>query len=199
MKAESRLVLNSFMVLSLGFASSSAFAATFNDAANGNWNDGATWGNTSPGSEGVDFPGPNDEAVIDSHSVTITANQIVNNVTLSSGTFSLGANTLTVRGAFTHSSGVFNGGTSTVVLANLSSTTLDVSGGTTFNNLEIGESLTTSGLIAYWKLDQGSGTTAADSSGHGSTATLVNADADDWVSGSPNVPLVEQSIRAGLR
>ena len=31
-----------------------------------------------------------------------------------------------------------------------------------------------SGLVAYWKFDEGSGTTAADSSGNGNTGTLIN-------------------------
>ena len=31
-----------------------------------------------------------------------------------------------------------------------------------------------SGLVAYWKFDEGSGTTVADSSGNGNTGTLVN-------------------------
>ena len=31
-----------------------------------------------------------------------------------------------------------------------------------------------SNLVAYWKFDEGSGTTAADSSGNGNTGTLIN-------------------------
>lgn len=38
-----------------------------------------------------------------------------------------------------------------------------------------------SGLIAYWKFDEGSGTTAHDSSGNGHTGTLVNG--PSWVDG----------------
>ena len=37
------------------------------------------------------------------------------------------------------------------------------------------------GLVGYWRLDEGSGTTAADSSGNGNTGTLVNG--PTWVSG----------------
>src|SRR5262249_14832299 len=35
-------------------------------------------------------------------------------------------------------------------------------------------SISGSGLVAYWKFDEGSGTTASDSSGNGNTGTLVN-------------------------
>ena len=40
---------------------------------------------------------------------------------------------------------------------------------------------TTSGLVGWWKLDDGSGTSAADSSGSGNTGTLVNTPA--WTTG----------------
>jgi len=43
---------------------------------------------------------------------------------------------------------------------------------------------TTWGLVGHWKLDETSGTTAADSSGNGHNGTLVNMDpATDWVTG----------------
>ncbi len=38
-----------------------------------------------------------------------------------------------------------------------------------------GPSLPTSGLVGYWKFDEGSGTSAADSSGKGNTGTLANS------------------------
>jgi len=41
------------------------------------------------------------------------------------------------------------------------------------------------GLLAHWKLDDGGGTTATDSSGNGYAATLTNMDAgSDWVAGT---------------
>ncbi|MBI5218513.1 MAG: hypothetical protein HY958_06235 [Bacteroidia bacterium] len=48
------------------------FAATFTSVQNGNWNDGATWGNASPGVQGTDWPANTDNAVISaSHTVTL--------------------------------------------------------------------------------------------------------------------------------
>ncbi len=48
----------------------------------------------------------------------------------------------------------------------------------------------TSGLVAYWKLDDGSGTTATDASGNGYHGTLVNMNpGTDWVSGKIGVAL----------
>ncbi|MDD5627058.1 MAG: LamG domain-containing protein [Patescibacteria group bacterium] len=37
--------------------------------------------------------------------------------------------------------------------------------------------------VAYWKMDEGSGTSAYDSSGNGNTGTLTNMDNTDWVNG----------------
>ncbi|MDA0576520.1 MAG: hypothetical protein O3B24_00300 [Verrucomicrobia bacterium] len=41
----------------------------------------------------------------------------------------------------------------------------------------------TNGMVLHWKLDEGGGTQAADSSGHGNTGTVVNAAAGNWVAG----------------
>lgn len=48
--------------------------ASFTSTQTGNWNDGATWGNTSPGAKGVDYPGAGDSATIaNTHVVTYDA------------------------------------------------------------------------------------------------------------------------------
>ncbi|MDP2765910.1 MAG: LamG domain-containing protein, partial [Candidatus Methanoperedens sp.] len=39
------------------------------------------------------------------------------------------------------------------------------------------------GAVAYWKLDEGSGVTAYDSSGNGNTGNLINMENSDWVGG----------------
>ncbi|MBI4645548.1 MAG: hypothetical protein HY738_02875 [Bacteroidia bacterium] len=50
----------------------SSFALTFTSIQNGNWNDGATWGNASPGVQGTDWPANTDDAVIAAgHTVTL--------------------------------------------------------------------------------------------------------------------------------
>src|SRR5439155_12187098 len=43
------------------------------------------------------------------------------------------------------------------------------------------QAITSSGLVAYWKFDEGTGTTAADSSGNGNTGTLTNGPV--WTAG----------------
>ena len=40
-------------LIALALTAGTVRAATFTASADGNWNDGATWGNTSPGVEGV--------------------------------------------------------------------------------------------------------------------------------------------------
>jgi len=39
------------------------------------------------------------------------------------------------------------------------------------------------GLVCFWKFDEGMGTEASDSSGHGNNGTLMNMEANDWVTG----------------
>jgi len=56
---------------------------TFNDTADGNWNSGTTWGNAGS-VEGTDYPGPYDTAIINSNTVTLSANQTVSTTTVSS-------------------------------------------------------------------------------------------------------------------
>lgn len=46
----------------------------------GDWEDGATWGNTSPGVEGTDFPGVDDDAYTNGFSIDITGTVDVNNL-----------------------------------------------------------------------------------------------------------------------
>jgi hypothetical protein len=55
---------------------------------------------------------------------------------------------------------------------------LDVNGDLTLNSGTLDVKLATAG---YWKFDEGSGTTAADSSGHGHTGTLIHMEDGDWV------------------
>ncbi|RKY08022.1 MAG: hypothetical protein DRP56_04770 [Planctomycetota bacterium] len=44
--------------------------ADFTSTQNGNWDDGATWGNTSPGVAGTDYPGANGDTATIGHTVT---------------------------------------------------------------------------------------------------------------------------------
>ena len=67
-----------------------AESATFTSVTGGNWNDGATWGNTSPGNKGTDWPGTAGDVV----NIGTTANQthvVIYNV---SETNALGAITI---------------------------------------------------------------------------------------------------------
>lgn len=87
--------------------------------------------------------------------------------TQSGGSFTAPTGLMIVSGAYSHTGGTFNPNTSgRVVLASTTNQTV----ATTFNDLVIND-----GLIGYWKLDEGSGTTAADASGYGHAATLYNS------------------------
>src|SRR4030095_10522659 len=53
-----------------------------------------------------------------------------------------------------------------------------------------------SDLVAYWKFDEGSGTSAADASGNGNTATLVNGPV--WTAGRVGNALYFDGINDNL-
>jgi len=44
-------------------------------------------------------------------------------------------------------------------------------------------SVNTSGLVGYWRFEEGVGTTVKDSSGYGNNGILENSDGDEWVEG----------------
>jgi tripartite motif-containing protein 71 len=124
-----------FFVAGFLLCANSVSAASFNDAANGNWNIGTTWGNGCASScvEGTTYPGPNDSVTINSNTVTLSANQSSASTTIATGgTLSLSTFTLNVYGNFIHTGGTFNANTGTV---NLVGTGQTVSGVSTFYNL----------------------------------------------------------------
>ena len=81
---------------------------------------------------------------------------------------------MSVGGGFHHMGGSFDPNGGRVVLDNTTDQTL----ATTFHDLVLNE-----GLLGYWKLDEGTGTTAADSSGYGHDAELRNS--PSWSSDIP--------------
>ncbi|GEM_PF-675106 len=93
---KSALVL--LCALSLYFQASSQ---TFTSVSSGIWEDGATWGNNSPGTSGVDYPSNNDDVVISSGTV-VTQSEAFTIADLSiSLTGELQTNaTLRVRGSY---------------------------------------------------------------------------------------------------
>ena len=62
--------------------------STFTATQTGNWNDGATWGHTSPGVAGTDYPSSTDNANISTTwnlTVTLQANTTCANITIQNG------------------------------------------------------------------------------------------------------------------
>jgi len=78
-------------------------AATFTSTTTGPWNDGATWGNASPGTEGVDWPASIDDAVIVASTVvTLQGNRQITNLTINlSGELSISTFDIFVSGNYT--------------------------------------------------------------------------------------------------
>src|SRR5688572_13518876 len=95
MKKLGLLIIALFVLTFDGFSQ-----ATFTAVANGNWTDGATWGNASPGTVGVDFPGALDDAYTAGFSITVTAGSTCKNLAVSynvAGSLT-GASQLTITG-----------------------------------------------------------------------------------------------------
>ncbi|HVW66654.1 MAG TPA: LamG-like jellyroll fold domain-containing protein [Candidatus Peribacteraceae bacterium] len=90
-------------------------------------------------------------------------------LTISGGTLNVnGGQTITLSGSWLHTGGTFNSGTGTVIMRNVGASTLTES--QPFNNVTINN-----GLVGYWKMDDGTGSSIArDSSGNGNNGTLTN-------------------------
>ena len=88
----------------------------------------------------------------------------------SGGTFTAPAGLMAVSGGFQHTGGTFDPNGGRVVLDNTTDQTL----ATTFYDLYLND-----GLLGYWKLDEGTGTTAADVSSYGYDGTLNGGPA--WI------------------
>ena len=77
---------------------SNVYGAAFTSAQNGNWNDGGTFGNNSPGVKGTDWPGTAGDTASIGHTVTYNVSETneLGQVDITNGgilTFSTGANT----------------------------------------------------------------------------------------------------------
>jgi hypothetical protein len=110
---------------------------------------------------------------------------------LSGGTFTSTSGKLQVSGAFNETGGTFAHNSGRVLLTAATGTQTFASAGATFNNLFIND-----GLVGYWKLDEGTGTAATDSSGYGNSGTLVSG--PSWLLGAASLPSMSFTDPAGL-
>ncbi len=69
-----------FCLLFLCMALVSSAQLDFVAQQNGDWEDGATWGNTSPGTEGIDFPGQADNVYTSGFEITVSGTVDCNNL-----------------------------------------------------------------------------------------------------------------------
>ncbi len=53
----------------------------------------------------------------------------------------------------------------------------------TLYNVTTGKGGSTSGLVGWWELEEGTGTSASDTSGNGNTGTMQNMESADWIKG----------------
>ncbi|HEY0713315.1 MAG TPA: discoidin domain-containing protein, partial [Polyangia bacterium] len=104
---------------------------------------------------------------------------VAGDFTFSSGTFTAPSGLLQVTGAFSRTNGTFTHNSGRVLLSSSSSKTF-ATGGVTFNSVYVND-----GLVGYWNLDEGAGSSIADSSGWGHTGTLYNT--PTWAAG-PTTP-----------
>jgi hypothetical protein len=106
---------------------------------------------------------------------------------LMSGTFTSTNGRLEVGGTFNNTGGTFDPNNGQFMVNHTSGTSTINSSGMTFYDLIVND-----GLAGYWKLDEASGTSAADVSGYGNTGTLQNS--PSWAtSGLPAVTFHDPS------
>jgi hypothetical protein len=117
---------------------------------NGNWNEVATWSETSGGPDGASVPGAGNEVFLDAaFTVTLTADATVGHITQTAGTLALAGNTLT-----SNSDMHFDGGT---ITTSGTTSTLDVnvdidSVGQDWSS-QSGLNLVLSGGVGSWRYD----------------------------------------------
>jgi fibronectin-binding autotransporter adhesin len=93
--------------------------------------------------------------------------QITGGLTINGGTFNAPSGALQIGGAFVRTSGSLAGNGGTVIFNATGAVTHTFSGGAVFNKVIIND-----GLVGYWNLDEGSGTSLADQSGYANGLTL---------------------------
>ncbi len=149
---------------------------TFNGTASGNK---ILFGGSTLGS--VTISGTGSWAVSDSIPVTMSGS-----LNISAGTFTSTSSSLEIQGAFNKTGGTFTHNSGTVLLSSGSNQTF-ASNSATFNNLTIND-----GLVGYWNLDETSGTTSADASGHGNDGTFGASTAAPTISAAvPSVSFAD--------
>jgi hypothetical protein len=91
------------ITLILALSAPALAQTTFTSATSGDWDDGGTWGNTSPGVQGTDWPATTDHAVIAyGHTVTLQQSNTIANFTINhGGQFYFNSFTLTATGTVT--------------------------------------------------------------------------------------------------
>ena len=172
----------------------------FTSVTSGDWNDGATWGNTSPGVAGTDYPGTSgfDDVIISAgNTVTLQQAESIFDFTIDAGGIvNAGSNDLEINGNATLN-GTFNAGTGTVTFAGIGSATL-IPGGNSFNNVVINKpsstpSQTNTGTIAIDASVSGAASNAGNvTTDNGSCANFISVAGQahiwQWNSGTFNIP-----------
>jgi len=110
-----------FAVVLLQFAFLASVAQTFTSVQTGPWENGATWGNNSPGQKGTDYPANNDNAIITSGTVvTHTKKQRPTRLVIEANGELVSNNVIGIRGTYINNG--IHSGISTIEMLNLSDT-----------------------------------------------------------------------------
>ncbi len=168
--------------------------AVFIAAASGNWNIGTTWGGACASScaEGGDYPTTTSSVSITNYKISLTGTAGADDLTISTNAvLDLAGNDLTVNNSFTLNpeGTLILQGSETISPIDTNNGTVMYNGTGQYSGLKAGDSyndlVINNGLVGYWKFDDGTGTTVADSSGYGNDGTLTYSGGDEWVSGTP--------------
>ena len=119
--------------------------------------------------------------------------KIAGNFSLSGGTFTASSGITTIGGSFSRTAGTFAANAGTVIFeASSTPSSSHTLGSSTFATVKVSD-----GLVGYWNMDEGTGTTATDYGTGASNGTFTNTSGAPWITTSLPSAITFQNPAAG--
>ena len=119
--------------------------------------------------------------------------KIAGNFSLSGGTFTASSGITTLGGLFSRTAGTFAANAGTVIFeASSTPSSSHTLGSSTFATVKVSD-----GLVGYWSMDEGTGTTATDYGTSASNGTFTNTSGAPWITTALPSAITFQNPAAG--
>ena len=126
-------------------------------------------------------------------SASAAPRKIAGNFSLSGGTFTASSTITAIGGAFSRTGGTFAANAGTVIFdASSTPSSSHTLGSSTFATVKVSD-----GLVGYWSMDEGTGTTATDYGTGASNATFTNTAGAPWITTALPGAITFQNPAAG--